>query len=253
MGATVNGAWYLNRSLGVQLDVKYYHNESNSSLTSVSIGPIMRFPQVHGFGTFVHVLGGAADISGPNVPDGPGYYGGTVHQEFANWGPQITLGGGVDYSIPGLQHHLSWRILQADYLFDHVKFGDGHAATLNSASLSTGFLLQLGSAAPLPPLTLACSATPDTIFRGEPVTLTGIATHLDPKKKTSYIWSGQGETIPGTDPIVTVNTANLQLGNYTVVGRVSEGPKAGQSATCKTGFIVREISNRSAGVPVRRN
>jgi hypothetical protein len=69
---------------------------------------------------------------------------GPVHEEFATWGPQITFGQGLDYDLPFFVHRFSLRILQADYLFDHVNYRPNETATLNSATLSSGLVLHLG-------------------------------------------------------------------------------------------------------------
>jgi hypothetical protein len=82
---------------------------------------------------------------------------------------------------------------------------------------------------------------PASVFPGEQVTVTGTATNLNPKKTPSYTWSGQGLTVGGTNPTSTIDTGNLQPGNYTITGHVSEGPKAGQSADCTAQFTVKQF------------
>ena len=104
--------------------------------------------------------------------------------------------------------------------------------------------MHFGSIAPPPPVQYACSVHPSSVFPGEQVTVTGTAANLDPKKKQTYSWSGQGLTVAGTTSTTTVDTASLQPGAYTVSGHVAEGPKAGQSADCTAQFTDQASSSR---------
>jgi hypothetical protein len=107
--------------------------------------PVYRFPIAHRLTEFVHVLGGAADIKGPIAPlagKGPeyGYY-----NVGPDWGPQLTVGGGLDWKPPIWKERLSARLLQMDFLYSHVNFGPNHGGvTLNSFRLSTGVVWRLG-------------------------------------------------------------------------------------------------------------
>jgi len=237
-GIELSGAYFFNRfrgQLGAELDGKYFFSQSNDSLVSVSAGPIMRFPSEFGFSPFVHVLVGAADIEGPLVP----YYG----EEFAMWGPQLSLGSGVDYTFPGFDHQISWRVLQADYLFDHVNYGPDQTASLNSVTLTTGLVLHFGHVPPA--ISLTCSATPRTVFAGEPLSLTAVATHLIAGKHTTYSWEGQGVRFSVQGPVTCVSTKTLPPGQYLVRGFVRQGNGLRESAACSARFTIRT----SADVP----
>lgn len=139
-GINVNASWFFKPWIGMQLDGKYFYNESNNSLSSISAGPVFRIPSSHGFTPFIHVLVGAADIEGPFVPIRPGIFGPSL----ATWGPQFTAGEGLDYELPWLHHRFAVRIGQADYMYDQVKFSNGFSANLNSLTLSTGLVMHLG-------------------------------------------------------------------------------------------------------------
>jgi lipopolysaccharide/colanic/teichoic acid biosynthesis glycosyltransferase len=252
-GIDFDGAYYFDRfhrCLGVQLASHYYYNESNNSLLSLSTGPVLRFPAEFGLSPYVHLLAGAADIEGPNVPIVAMEPGGPVHEEFATWGPQLSFGQGLNYNLPLLHHRFAWRVYQIDYAFDHVNYGPGHKADLNSAMLSTGLALHMGSVA-APPIALVCSATPDTVLPGEPVTLAGIATRLDPKRKASYSWSSRDAAVTGSGATLTVDTARFKPGNYLVEGRVTQGSQPRQSATCTTRITVKTLPG-SSGTPARK-
>src|SRR5208283_4200585 len=135
-------------------------------------------------------------------------------------------------NTPLFDHHLAIRLVEADYEYLHVDYGPAHATSgeiyqvggrvnANSLGLSAGVVYHIGTIAPPPPVTLACSASPTTVFPGDPVTVTATAGSLDPKLNVIYSWSGEGVTGNGTT--ATVATASLAPGNYTVKCGVKEG------------------------------
>jgi len=70
-------------------------------------------------------------------------------------------------------------------------------------------------------VTLACSASPASIFPGDPVTVTATASNLDPKLNAVYSFSGTGVT--GNGATAAVATATLAPGSYTVKCGIKEG------------------------------
>jgi outer membrane protein OmpA-like peptidoglycan-associated protein len=200
-------------------------------------GVIFRYPTDQGVTPFVHAMAGGSHVSGPNDAAN-----GVFHR--ATWGPALKVGGGLDFQFG--HSHLAWRVFQADYIYNHNDFGrqavSGGRANINSAELSTGLVFGLGNIQPPPPITYACSVNPMSVFPGEPVTITGTATNLNPKKTPQYTWQGQGGvTVNGTSSTATVDTTNLQPGQYTVTGHVSQGTKAGQMADCTANFTVKQF------------
>src|ERR1700677_4576345 len=119
----------------------------------------------------------------------------------------------------------------------------GGRANINAARLSAGIVLHVGSIAPPTPITLACSASPETIFPGDPVTLTATPGGLNPKDHVIYSWSGTGVT--GNDENPKIDTSALPPGEYTVTGTVKEGRtgreglKPWETATCTAGITVK--------------
>ena len=229
VGGIISGAYYFNKYVGAQAEVgihQYDDPSNNDGFTTVAGGLIFRYP-TSDITPFAHALVGAADVSGPE-------------HEPATWGPALTVGGGMDYKTPLLHGKLSIRLFQADYEYMHADFGPkvyGGRANINAARLSAGLVFGIGSIAPPPPVTLACSASPASVFPGDPVTVTATADMLNPKMKAVYTFSGSGVTSNGTS--ATVATGDLAPGSYTVKGNVSEGPKAGQSADCAATFTVK--------------
>jgi hypothetical protein len=129
-----------------------------------------------------------------------------------------------------------------DYNYAHVNFGPGvfgGRANINSVRASAGLTVHVGTITPPPPITLACSASPSTVFPGDPVTVTGTAGSLYRNWTPTFTWSGTGVT--GNGATASVSTAGLAPGSYTVNGIVKQGPgtKPWQTATCSAPFTVR--------------
>ena len=245
VGGLFSAAYFFNKYVGGQAEFGLHEwgvesgtvnnpgtHGNNDGFMTVAGGLILRYPGEQ-ITPFVHGLVGAALIDGPN------------HNPFT-WGPALTAGGGVDYETGLFNHHLAFRVFQVDYEYMHADFGpriDGGRANINAARLSTGFVYHVGSIAPPPTVTIACSANPTSVFPGDPVAVTATTTNLDPKLNAIYSWSGSGVT--GTGTSATVATAALAPGSYTVKCGVKEG-KAGkeglkpwQSAEGSASFTVK--------------
>jgi len=233
-GAIISGAYYFNKYVGGQVEAGFHPQDKNDGGYTVQGGIIFRFP-VAGMVPFVHGLAGITDWEGP---DNPPYT--TLNRQV---GPALTAGGGLDYNLPYFNHRIGLRLFQADYEYFHVNHGPqptyGGRINANVARLSAGLVWHFGSILPPPPVQYACSATPSAVFPGEPVTVTGTASNLNPKKTATYSWSGQGVTVSGTSTTATIDTGSLAPGSYTVTGHVTEGTKAGESADCTAQFTVK--------------
>jgi len=253
LGAVGSFAYYFNRFLGLQAEVGVHEWGSQVSLanpvgshgnddgfTTVAGGLIARFPTSH-FTPFLHALGGGALVDGP------------VHEPY-KWGPDVTAGGGLDWNI---SRHFSARLVQADYEYMHENWSQsvfGGTANINAWRLSAGVVIQGGSIAPPAPITLACTANPESIYPGDPVTVTATAGELNPKENGIYGWSGTGVTGSGTT--ASVATASLAPGEYIVQGTVKEGKpgregaKPWQNATCSAGITVKGFEPPTIGCSV---
>jgi hypothetical protein len=246
VGGLFSGAYFFNKYVGAQVEYGFHEwgkevagspvgtRGNNDGFQTAQVGLIARFP-LDNITPFVHGLVGASYTGGP-------YYNPN------RWGPALTAGGGLDYSTPW--KFLSIRLFQADYEYIHADFGPatqtfGGRANINAARLSTGLVFHVGTIAPPPPITLACSAIPTAVFAGEPVTVTATAGSVEPKLNVIYIWSGEGVT--GKDTTATVATSALAPGNYTVKATVKEGKagkeglKAGQEASCTSSYTVKSF------------
>jgi len=232
VGEILSGAYYFNKYVGAQMEFGFHEyngsvgGQDNDGFFTGSAGMIFRYPTAD-ITPFAHALVGAALVDGPE------------HEAY-QWGPALTVGGGMDYNTPLFHHHLAIRLFQADYEYIHADFGPviyGGRANINAARLSAGVVWHIGSIAPPPPITFACSASPASVYPGEPITITGTADLLNPKLKANYTWTGNGVTGSGTT--ATVATGDLAPGSYTIKGNVTEGPKPWQTADCSASFTVK--------------
>jgi hypothetical protein len=229
-------ARYFNKFFGIQAEGDFHKNGGNygavvhNQFNGGSGGLIARFP-TEDITPFVHALVGGESVSSTYYPSN-------------NWGVVLTAGGGVDYDTPWLDHRLAIRVFQADYQYTHENFYPVARTNFNMARLSTGVVLKFGTIAPPPTATISCAAQPNSVFPGEPVTVTATAGQLLPKDHVVYSWSGQGVT--GTDTTAKVDTTNLAPGSYTVNCGVKEGKpgkeglKPWESANATTTFTVKE-------------
>jgi len=239
-GAIGSVTWYANKHFGGQFEMAAHPSGSNDGLYTFMVGPAVRLP-MQNYTLFAHAVGGVARLGGPNV--------GGLGNPYSN-GPALAIGGGMDYDLPFFNHHLGLRLFQADYEWMHVEFGFpgqnapgslGGRADLSAARLSTGILLKFGSIVPPPPVTYACVASPAAVYPGDPVTVTGTATNLNPKKQATYTWTSDSAKVTGTNATAAVDTTTLAPGTYTVKGHVTEGTKPGQMADCAATFTVNPI------------
>jgi len=245
VGGVGSYAYFFNRYLGFQAEVGVHEfgNKSstgnnpgtegnNDAFTTFTGGLIARFPTDR-FTPFLHVLGGGALIGGP------------IHEP-NKLGSDVIGGGGLDLETPWFHHGLAIRVAQADYEFMHDDWGTGvweGTANINALRFSAGLVFHGGPIAPPSPITLACSANPETIYPGDPVTVSATAGGLNPKANAIYGWSGTG--VSGNRTTASVATGSLAAGEYIVQGTVKEGKlgkegaKPWQNASCTAGLTVK--------------
>ncbi len=86
------------------------------------------------------------------------------------------------------------------------------------------------------PPTISCSADRSTVFVGERVRITAVASDPDNDPLT-YSWRASGGQITGEGPTVEFDTTGVNPGHYTVTGRVDDG--RGGAADCEVGIDVQ--------------
>ena len=247
LGVIGSGAYYFNKYVGAEGVFIDNPDGVNDGFVGMYGGPIFRAP-MQNFTLFAHGLAGAVRSVGPNNDEaGPTNY----YFEPAKWGPSLMVGGGMDYDLPWYHHRFGIRLFEADYRYIHEDFGPantipspgaylGGRANLSAAELSSGILMHFGSIVPPPPVTYSCAVTAPTgtVYPGDPVTITGTAANLDPKKQAAYTWSADSGKVSGTSNVAAVDTTGLAPGTYNVKGHISEGNKPGQMADCSVPLTV---------------
>ena len=230
-GAIGSFNYFFNRYVGAQVEFSAHPSGNNDGAYSAGGGIVFRYPMAD-VTPFIHAGAGTVDLGGP------------VHEPYT-YGVELTAGGGLDYAIT---QRFGLRIFQADYQYYHDNFGPqapyptGGRANLNNARLSVGLLYHIGSIVPPPPVMYACVAAPASVYPGDPVTITGTATNLNPKKTPSYTWTGtNGVKVTGDSSTGNVDTNGLNPADYTVTGHVSEGAKPGMFADCTANFTVKQF------------
>jgi len=248
-GLLDSAAYYFNRNVGLVVEggehdlfvnTGFAGGSSNSGILTLQSGLIYRWPGVH-LTPFVHGLGGGAYVDGPD------------HEPYT-WGPVVGGGGGLDWYFGC--HGIGIRLFEADYEFIHSNSGVSHGTlaagdfvwgddeNINAIRLASGIVFRgssyynpVSGCGAWPPPVLACVATPDVVFPGDPVTITATPSGLNPKQTATYTWSGAGAN--GNGSVASVPTASLTPGTYTVKATVTEGSKHVQSADCEANFTVR--------------
>jgi hypothetical protein len=228
-GIIVTGTYFPKPNFGIELSGAYHVAAGNDSLRSLAIGPVYRHPIARDFTLQAHASIGAGEflISGLLPPA---------------WGPQFTIGGGLDKKFRVFQYPLTVRLLQAEYIFNYIHYSNPESFannfSLNGARVSSGIVFNMGSILPPAPVTLVCTASPKNVPRGNLLTVTAEANNLHRHRLVTYRWMGLGIGQGESNSVVTVDTRNLEPGMYQITGEVSQGPKVGQSAHCVVQFQV---------------
>ncbi len=246
VGAIGSGAYYMNKYVGGEVIFAAHPNGKNDDFYSISGGPIFRAP-MQNFTLFAHGLVGGGRLDGPNSHNG-------TYFEPYRWGPTLTAGGGMDYDLPFFDNRFSLRLFQADYRWVHTNYGPavsiptrgvlGGRTNLSAAELSTGVVMHFGHIIPPPPVTYACAASPATVYPGDPITVTGTAGNLNPKKAYNYTWTADGGTITGNTSTANIDTKTAAPGTYTAKGHIVQAtnkPKPGEMADCTATYTVKQF------------
>ena len=251
LGAAGSVAYYFNKYVGVEANLFAHPSGTNDGMYSAAGGLIVRAP-LQNFTLFAHGLAGAARLGGPNS-EVPAVF---EHEPYQN-GPTLQAGGGMDYDLPFFNHFMSLRLFEADFQYIHENYGPavaiptggvlGGRANLDGIDLSTGLVGHFGHIIPPPPVTYTCTVAPTSVFPGDPVTATGTALNINPKKTAIYTWTSTGGTVSGTSSTANIDTKDLAAGTYTVKGHVSEGTKPGMMADCSADFTVKAFEPPTIG------
>ncbi len=237
-GAAGSATLYFNRFLGAQLEAGASPDGPNDRIFTGEGGPVFRYP-IGRLTPFVHALGGAANVTGPA-------------EQPRTWGWGLTGGGGIDYVVPGFNHQLAVRPIQADYQFSHVDFGKialpggltGGLSEIRAYRLSAGVVLRFGGNLQQErALMYGCTASPANIFAGDPVSVSGSAIGPATRNRSVYTWTTSGGQIVSDNAVpgdtISITTTGLSPGDYTVAGHLAQGKHASQNASCTASFRVQ--------------
>jgi len=247
-GAMGSVAYYMNKYVGGEAIFAAHPSGNNDGFYSISGGPIFRAP-MQNFTLFAHGLVGGGKLGGPNQSNP------FIYHEPYRWGPTLTAGGGMDYDLPFFDNRFSLRLFQADYRWIHTNYGPattiptfgtlGGRTNLSGVDLSTGIVAHFGHIIPPPPVTYACAVSPATVYPGDPITVTGTAGNLNPKKAYNYTWTADGGTISGNTSTANIDTKNATPGTYTAKGHIvqagGKAPKPGEMADCTATYTVKQF------------
>jgi outer membrane protein OmpA-like peptidoglycan-associated protein len=240
-GGGVDGVYWLGskaKNLGLAFDI---NGETASSIQpgvdlsqfTFVVGPRYTLWQdkkkAHGAKLYGEVLGGYVHAFKSVFP------GSATAVSTAN---SFSLQAGGGFNLP-IAKSIDLRLIEADYIL--TKLPNANNDFQSDARLSAGIVFRFGASGQAP-ITLACAASPSSVFPGDPVTVTATAGNLDPKQNVLYSWSGAGAT--GTGATASVATGSLAPGAYTVKCGVKE------SKPVKEGLKPWQVAGASASFTV---
>ena len=231
-GAGAALTYDFNRWFGLTLDTSTDWGSGETTLASriddaafsnLSLGPKFTYRTKH-FSPFAEVLFGDHRL----MPD--------AFHDVDKFG--LLAGGGLDLN---LSRHFALRLFRADFVYSNYRYvaPGGPDTELRGVRLQTGVNFLFGGGAPPPAPTAACSAGPDEVFAGEPVTGTATGSNFNPKRTIRYNWNGTGVKVSGTNASTQIDTTGLQPGSYSVSANLSDGTKNGV-ASCAAKFNVKQ-------------
>ncbi|HVP53007.1 MAG TPA: OmpA family protein, partial [Terriglobales bacterium] len=200
---------------------------ANVHLATIMFGPHVETRTSH-FTFFGEGLFGLHRVAVTNVP------GISADNAFG-----LAVGGGVDAHVA---RHIDIRLAQLDFIHSShsvtVPAPGDPDVNFNSLRYRAGVNFLLGLPPSGPPPSASCSVDPAEVYAGTPVSATARAMNFNPKRTLSYKWSGSGGKISGAGSTVSVDTAGLAPGSYTVGATITDGKKG--EASCRSSFTIKE-------------
>ena len=151
----------------------------------------------------------------------------------------FMAGGGLDLN---LNRHFALRLIRADYVFSNHQYGPSSvvpATDMRGVRLQTGLVLMWGGKRIVTSPMAVCTAEPNEVFAGEPVTATAAGSNFNSKRTVAYSWSGSGLPPGGTGASTQIDTTSLRPGSYQITASLSDGSKEGV-ASCSVSFTVKQ-------------
>jgi outer membrane protein OmpA-like peptidoglycan-associated protein len=219
IGLTVDAStdWGSGESgLGSRLD--------DTAFSNLSLGPKITFRHTH-FSPFLEALVGDHRL----MPD--------AFHDIDKLG--IMAGGGLDIN---LSRHVALRLIRADYVFSNYRYGPSATTAeteIRGVRLQAGLNFMFGGDSDTLHASADCSAEPDEVFAGDPVTARSRGSSFNPRRTVKYSWSGSGIGASNHDSSTTIETSGLQPGPYQVTANSSDGSGRGV-ASCSARFRVKQ-------------
>jgi outer membrane protein OmpA-like peptidoglycan-associated protein/opacity protein-like surface antigen len=231
-GAGASITYDFNRWIGLTLDASTHWGSGEMTLakkiddvgfSNLSLGPKLTYRSKY-LSPFIEVLIGDHRL----MPD--------AFHDVDKFG--LMLGGGLDVN---LSRHIALRVIRADYIYSDYRYvpPGGLDTQIRGVRLQAGINFMLGGGAAPLPLGAACSAQPNEVFAGEPVTGTATGSNFNPKRTIHYSWSGTGVKVSGANASTQIDTTGLQPGSYSLNASLSDGSKNGV-ASCMAMFNVKQ-------------
>lgn len=156
----------------------------------------------------------------------------------------LLAGGGLDIN---LTRRFAVRVPEVQYL--RTSFANGGSDFQNQIVVGAGLVFKFGvrGNTPMPApavvqrsgdISFSCSTSSASIEQGQTVQIVGHAMTLPDKLDVNYVWTTNGGVVEGTGRLVTVNTTEMNLGDYQVTGHASLVSNPSISAECVSPFHV---------------
>src|SRR5260370_10852389 len=229
VGVGLAGTYDFNKWLGLTLDYGGHSNNVTSgsripsTLNTVMAGPKLTFRGEH-FSPFIDALVGYSRLA----PD---------HFTAAN---RFGFQGGVGIDM-NLTKHWALRLIQADFITAHHRFGaggipgSGVPKTILRGTRLQGGVVWLVGGEEEKPVSASCSVDTSEVWAGEPVKATVAPHNFNPNHTLNIDWTTNGGKVEGKGRSVTINTTGAAEGqSYNVSANVSEPHAKKAGASCQT-------------------
>ncbi|HTD24086.1 MAG TPA: outer membrane beta-barrel protein [Terriglobales bacterium] len=229
VGVGLAGTYDFNKWLGLTLDYGGHFNNGTSgtripsTLNTVMAGPKLTFRGEH-FSPFLEALVGYSRLA-------PDHF--TADNRFGFQG-----GVGIDMN---LTKHWALRLIQADFITAHHRFGAGGLpgsgvpkTILRGTRLQGGVVWLIGGEEEKP-VSASCSLEPTSLLAGEAVKATATPTNFPPNHKLTYTWNSTGGKVTPNEANAAIDTTGLAPGSYTVSAHVTDNKRV---ADCSAPFTV---------------
>ena len=255
LGGVTNNAWTVANGIV----------EPNQTFFTYMFGPRVYFNKTGVVSPFIEYLVGgfhnsrSIDIDNALLPSPLPPMRGVGVRQFANFtrfnstqnAAAMAVGGGVDLRLSRL---IAVRPVQLDWLptnfspFNITGLGEfpGLPSSFNrtrwqqNLRYSAGVTFRFGGAPPVPP-TVACAVTPTELLPwAGPVNATVSPSNFNTNHNLDFNWTSTSGAVAGSGESATVDTTNLQPGEYTVKANVSDPRRSNSSASCSASFTVKQ-------------